>query len=112
MGDLGREWLQGEISVLLLSAPAPCARAWLTASAGACLNLLPVGQCQGMCDTEEEKGNGDKHQPKPPLPRASPAPRPCQQHGVASVPLSPGESWVAQRWLWLSSVNCQLDPGN
>lgn len=93
-----------EISVSLLSVPVPCDPAWgralLTASVGGCWDLQPVGQCQGMCDTEGERsvwgwgllGDGDKYQPEFPLPSASPAPRYCQQLGVASVPLSPGES--------------------
>lgn len=77
----------------------------------------PIGQCQGLCDTEGESGDGltqgrVEHQAESPLPSAAPAPRHCQQHGVASVPLSPGEGWLAQRWLCLSSVNCQSDPGN
>lgn len=68
-----------EISVPLLCVPAPCDHAWgralLPASAGGCLSLLPVGQCQGMCDTEGDRGvrgcglsgGGDKHQ-SPPFP--------------------------------------------
>lgn len=104
-----------ELSVPLLCVPAPCAPAWgrasLTASAGGCLDLLPVGQCQGTWDGEGEWEWGQTPARVPP-PSASPAPRHCQQHGVASVPLSPGESCVTQRWLCLSSVNCQLDPGN
>lgn len=114
MGAFGREWLQGERSLCLWCVLCLThSQCWWLFEPAACWAVPGRVKWQrGSVWGWALLGEGDKHQPESPLASACPAPRHCQQRGVASVPLSPGESWVAQRWLCLSSVNCQLDPGD